>query len=100
MNLPMKTEDYLKAIKISFTYFDKASVTSKKNSQKFINIMNRLRSIDKDFSISKAEDIVMDSINELVEMTFQIPYEPRLKIQMGLQSLWEIHFRYLKEVGL
>lgn len=96
----MKIEDYLKAIKISFQYFSKVDIPNHKNAQRFNTVISKLSSIKETSQLSKAEDVVMDSINTLVEMTFQIPYEPRLKVQMGLQSLWEIHFRYLKEVGL
>ena len=81
-------------------YFQKCEIPNSKYNLRFKNVIQALSGVTPEMNLSKAEDITMDSINSLVELTFLIPYESRMKIQMGLESLWEVHFKYLKEVGL
>lgn len=84
----MKAETYVKYISYALKYLKGCEIKNPKYSLRFKKVIQALSGVTPETKLSKAEDITMDSINSLVELTFLIPYESRMKIQMGLESLW------------
>lgn len=93
----LETENYLKVAENSINILRNVSGLPQKKEKTIEGVIRNLTSIKKDTSVGRCDDIIMDSVNDLVELTFVIGYEPRMKVQKALQPMWDIHHEYLRE---
>lgn len=92
----LNTESYVNASEKAYSLLNSLHSLPQKRVKGIKSVLKILASINGNTSIGICDDRIMDCINSLVEMTFVISYEPRMKVQKALQYLWEVHYEYLR----